>query len=458
MSMRELDTTAPPTPATAPVSTVASLPQKQILNTWWPLAAGWLLMTVEVPILAAFIARAAEPEINLAAWGVAFPVVLLFGAPALALLATSTTFSKDWDSFRKLRRFAIVFLALLTGLHALVAFTPLYYFVTERIYGVPTELLEPARTGLRIMVPFAAAIGIRRVNNGVLIRFGYTRAVTLSAVTRLSVDAIVIAIFQFLPEVSGIVFASVTFTAGVCGEAVYSTLRVRPVLRNQLRTASPPVEPLTLSSLLRFYTPLVMTILIQVLLQPIVVAALSRLPNPIPSLAVWPVLTSVVSVISSAGYAYVEAVVVLLDEPRALHSLYRFTTKLCVALFSILLIFNLTPLSAYWFREVQALPEELVQIARQGLWLMLLTPALTAVDSLLSGTLMSGRKTRQITEAVILSLSLAGALMTVGILLGRWPGLTVCLVALLSGALLRTSWLWRASRPVVHSIRLRDIP
>ena len=433
-----------------------SLSQKRIFNTWWPLAAGWLLMTVETPMLAAFVARLPNPEINLAAWGVSFPIVLLFGSPALALLATSTTFSKEWDSYRRLRRFALILLGLLAGLQAMVAFTPLYDVVANQILGVPEELFEPARTGLRIMVPFVAAVGIRRLNNGVLIRFGYSRAVTLSAVTRLLVDAVVIGVFQFLPEVSGIVFASVTFTAGVCGEAVYSFWRVQPVLRNQLREAPPPEEPLTLSPLLQFYTPLVMTILIQVLIQPIVAAALSRLPNPIPSLAVWPIIISVISILTSSAHAYVEAVVVVLDEPKPLRSLYRFTAIMGATLLGLLFLFNLTPLSGLWFRDVQALPENLVAIARQSMWIMSLGPAFAVLDAMSSGMLMSGRKTRHITESVLMSLAFSILLMIIGIFIGQWSGLTVCLFALVIGGFLRSGWLWRSARPVRQSIWVRD--
>jgi len=432
------------------------MPQKRILNTWWPLAAGWLLMTVEVPILAAFIARLPEPEINLAAWGVAFPIALLLGAPALVLLATSTALSKDWDSYQRLRRFTLALIAILTGLHIAIAYTPLYDFIVHHILSVPAELIEPARTGIRIMSPFVGAVAFRRLNNGVLIRFGHSRAVTLSAVTRLSVDILALSIFQFIPNISGIVLATATITAGVCGEVIYSSLRVRPVLKNQLCQAPPQAEPLTLNSLLHFYTPLVMTTMLQVLIQPIVAAALSRLPDPISSLAVWPVLISMVSVISSSAHAYVETVVVLLDEPRALNSLYRFTAKLSAVLFAILFIFNITPLSNYWFQDVAALPGNLVTLARQSLWFLSLTPTLMALDALSQGALMNGRKTRSITESVILSLLLSGIVMSVGIALGRWPGLTVCLLALVSGAFLRTSWLWRSSRPILHSIQLRD--
>ena len=33
----------------------------KIFRTWWPLAASWLIMTGEIPALAAVVARKAQP-------------------------------------------------------------------------------------------------------------------------------------------------------------------------------------------------------------------------------------------------------------------------------------------------------------------------------------------------------------------------------------------------------------
>ncbi len=54
------------------------LSYKRILNTWWPLAASWLLMGAELPALSAFVARLPDPAINLAAYGgIVFPLALI---------------------------------------------------------------------------------------------------------------------------------------------------------------------------------------------------------------------------------------------------------------------------------------------------------------------------------------------------------------------------------------------
>lgn len=101
------------------------LPTARILRTWWPLAGSWLLMTTELPLISAVIARLVEPEINLAAWGIIFAVSTIVQSPSTMLLAASTALSTDWESYRRLRRYMLITVTILTGLHILIAFTPL---------------------------------------------------------------------------------------------------------------------------------------------------------------------------------------------------------------------------------------------------------------------------------------------------------------------------------------------
>jgi hypothetical protein len=157
-------------PVDQPHFTPASL--KRIFTTWWPLAASWLLMGLELPALSAVIARLAEPEINLAAYGdIVFPLALIIESPIIMLLAASTALSKDQASYRKIWAFMMTISGVLTGLHLIIAFTPVYYFVAGSILGAPQEIIEPARIGLMIMTPWTWAIAYRRFNQGALIRY-----------------------------------------------------------------------------------------------------------------------------------------------------------------------------------------------------------------------------------------------------------------------------------------------
>ena len=156
-----------------------------VFNAWWPLAASWMLMGMEAPLMSAVIARLAEPEINMASYsGVVFPLALIVESPIIMLLAASTALSKDLPSYQLLRKYMLSAGALLTGLHVLVAFTPLYYIVVAGIMGAQPEIIEPARVGLMIMTPWTWSIAYRRFNQGVLIRFGRSKSVGMGTMVR----------------------------------------------------------------------------------------------------------------------------------------------------------------------------------------------------------------------------------------------------------------------------------
>jgi len=143
--------------------TNSSLSLSRILKVWIPLAASWLLMGMELPILSAVVARLIEPEINLAAYGgIVFPIALIIEAPIIMLLAASTALSKDWASYKKLYTYMMLAGGVLTAFHLLLALSPLYYTVAEDLLGAPSEIIEPARIGLIIMVPWTWTIAYRR--------------------------------------------------------------------------------------------------------------------------------------------------------------------------------------------------------------------------------------------------------------------------------------------------------
>ncbi|MCK5245855.1 hypothetical protein KAR02_03095, partial [Candidatus Bipolaricaulota bacterium] len=166
---------------------------RQIFKTWWPLAASWILMALELPLINIVITRLVNPEIHLAAYGsLVFPLALLIEAPIIMLLAASTALCSDWETYRKVRRFTHVLSAVLTGIHALVAFTPIYGLIARNVLSAPEEIIGPARIGMMITLPWTWAIAYRRFNQGVLIRFGHSLAVGLGTIVRLLADCSVL--------------------------------------------------------------------------------------------------------------------------------------------------------------------------------------------------------------------------------------------------------------------------
>ncbi len=429
---------------------------RRIGKMWWPLAVRWLLSRREGPLQSAVVARLADAEVNLAAWGgIVFPISLIIEAPIVMLLAASTALSRDWHAYIRLRRFMMVAGAILTALHSLVAFTPLYDIVVDTFLDAPEVIIEPGRIGLMIMLPWTWAIAYRRFHQGVLIRFGHSGAVGKGTVIRLAANGLVLAVgYGFTWP--GIIVASSAVATGVVTEAIYVGWRVRPVLRDQVRVAPRSVEVLSLGDFLRFYVPLALTSLIWLVVQPIGSAALGRMPDALASLAVWPVISGLLFILRSPGVAYNEVVIALLDEPGAAHNLRRFAMWMAAGTTLLVLLLVATPLSYFWFAQLSALPPHLANMARRGLWLAIWLPALSMLLNWYQGTVVNSQHTRGVTEAVILYLLVTIVIQGGGILWGQVPGLYVAVAAFALATLVQTLWLWYRSRPVLHRIYAHD--
>jgi hypothetical protein len=430
---------------------------QRVFRTWWPLAGSWLLMSLELPALSAVIARMPDPEINLAAYGgIVFPLALIIESPIIMFLAASTALSKDWASFIHLRRYMNTLGAALTVLHFLVAFTPLFDIVVKGVMGAPSEIVEPARIGLRIMIPWSWSIGFRRFHQGVLIRFNRSQSVGTGTIVRLGANIIVLLIGFSLGNIPGIVVATSAVATGVTWEALYAWLAARPVLNGELRQVPPVTPVITRQSFLAFYIPLILTSLLTLLVNPIGSAALSRMPLALESLAAWSVMAGLIFMFRSLGMAYNEVVVALLDEAGSWPVLLRYTFLLSSLGFLGLLLVIATPLAGLWFGQVSALSQDLVRMALPAMWLALPLPALTVLQSWFQGNLLHSRQTRVITESVALFLVVCTAILAAGVVWGKFPGLMVGWTAFTLATIAQTAWLWLRSRPVLRKLSERD--
>src|SRR5689334_19135102 len=285
MAMPDPPTPEPPLPASAPRPRPAgvragALTLPEVVTTWLPLAGSWILMGLELPVVSAAMARMPHATVSLAAYGgVVFPLALLIESPILMLLTASTALARDRHSYHVVRRFMFVAAGFLTVLHAVLAFTPLFDWVAGAVIGVPEPVREPARLGLRIMLPWTLAIAYRRTQQGVLIRFDRAHAVTGGTLVRFATLGTVLALGVWHGGWPGIVVGTCAVACGVVAEAVFAGLAVRPVRRGALAAAAAVEPPLTMGAFVHFYTPLLLTPLLNFISMPLAAAAMSRMPN-----------------------------------------------------------------------------------------------------------------------------------------------------------------------------------
>lgn len=426
---------------------------KTIFKTWWPLAASWLLMASEMPLVSAVIARMPDFKVNLAAFGgIAFPVLFVFEAPVEMLLAASTALCKDWPSYKKIQKITLALGFFQVFLLILVTFTPLYYLVAHQIIGAPPETIEPARQALMLLIPFPFAVAYRRFQQGVLIRLGYSQSVGAGTILRLSISGGIIILGFLFVHLPSYLLAGGALTCGALCEMGYASWRVQQVL-GQVKTA-PLVQPaLTTRGFLAFYIPLAATTIIMFFFEAICSAAISRMPNALDSLAVWPVVGGLIFLLQSFGVAYNEVVVALLDRPKAFIPLRNFAILLGGITTLLALLLAATPLATLWFEKVSALTPTLAEMARLSFWVWIPGPAISVLQSWFQGLILHTGKTRGITEAIFIALSGLLLVLIGGVVWGKVEGIYVGTMAYMVSSAGQMLWLYFKSRAAVQQFK-----
>lgn len=379
------------------VNSTAQLTNKKIFRFWLPLAATWIMMSVEGPFLAALIARSAEPKFNLAAYGVAYSLVLIIEAPIIMIMSASIALVKDNHSFRKLRNFTYSANLLITFIMLLLAVPPIFYLITEKLIGLPENVSELTHIAVMILIPWPGAIGYRRFYQGLLINNDMTKRVAYGTIIRL-ISMSFTAILLFIYDVSGVIIGAAALSSGVVMEAVAVRLMSKRIVRKITAAISEAEDKLTYKEIYSFYYPLALTSIIGLGVQPFVTFFVGQSRMAIESLAVLPVVTSFVFIFRALGLSYQEVIIALIGEKKeGYKQLKKFALILAASLVIVSGLFAFTPLADFWFITVSGLSESLANLAGLPLMIMFFFPALTVLISFQRGLLVISKNTKPIT-------------------------------------------------------------
>jgi Na+-driven multidrug efflux pump len=408
--------------------------QRGILAFWAPLAATWLMMSVEGPFLAAIIARLAEPKFNLAAFGVAFAIALVVEAPIIAILSASTALVEGPRTLRMLRRFTFTLNGAITAAMVVVIVEPVYGWLARDLIGLPDEVARLTRISLVLLLPWPGAIGYRRFYQGLLIRGNRTRLVAYGTVIRLVTMATTALVLFLGLDLPGAWVGAAALSAGVGAEAVASRWMAIATVRRLATADRGDDTPLTYRSVWTFYYPLALTATIGLAIHPLVTFFIWGSRNALESQAVLPVINALSFIFRSAGLSFHEVAIALLARTeRNLAPVRRFAAVLG-ALSSVgLAVVAWTPLAEVWFRGVSGLSPELTEFAIVPTRILTLLPALSVLLSLQRAILVHDRNTAPITWSTVVEV--VGIAVVLALMI-RWldvVGATAAAIAYLAG-------------------------
>ena len=380
----------------------AQLTYKKIFYFWLPLAATWIMMSVEGPFLAALIARSSEPKFNLAAYGVAYSLALIIEAPIIMIMSASIALVKDRQSFYKLRNFTYATNGLITVIMLLVITPPVSYFITEDLIGLPVEVSTLTHIATIILLPWPAAIGYRRFYQGLLIQNNLTKRVAYGTIIRLLAMSLCATALFISDFVEGVIIGAASLSFAVFMEAVAVRFMASSIIKKIKSFHSYSEQVLTYREINKFYYPLALTSIIGLGVQPLVTFFVGQSKMALESLAVLPVVTSFVFLFRALGLSYQEVIIALLGEKKeGLKPLLNFAIGLAIILVAFLALFAFTALADFWFITVSGLSESLASFAKLPLMIMFFFPALTVLISVQRGVLVSAKNTQPITVGTI---------------------------------------------------------
>ncbi len=386
------------------------LTYRRIFIFWGPLALTWLMMAFEQPFLIAFIARLGDAKFNLAAFGIAGSFAMIIEAPIIMLMSASTALVTGQHSYRKLKRFTDILNAGITGIQLIFLIPPVFNFVVIDLMEVPAEIARLAHIALAIFLPWAASIGYRRFYQGILIRNNLTRRVTYGTMVRVSV-IILVGLLLYTAGIKGAYVGAGAMSLAVLSEAVATRMMVSGTLKALLKKEDTENSNLTLRSILRFYFPLALTSILSLGVHPFVTFFLGRSYMAVESLAVLPVVSSLVFIFRSLGLSYQEVNIALIGKNKQNYPVLRnFAVYLGLLVTVLISILAFTPLADLWFVNISGLSSELTELSYVPLKIMILLPAFTVLLNFQRSVLIINGTTGPISRAT--ALELIGIILT----------------------------------------------
>lgn len=428
----------------------------KIFRFWLPLAATWLMMAAEGPFLAAIIARMSAEKLNLAAYGIAYAFGLVAESPVIMLMSASTSLCKDRISYQRLRTFTLWLCLAVTLLLGLFLLPAPFSFFAETLLGLSPEIASLTHRALLCLLPWAAAIGVRRFYQGILIASHKTRRVAVATILRLTTMTSTALLFYYFGNLNGAQVGALALSCGVTAEALFtrylSSQAIAEILQKQPAVDS---KQMSYRDIWNYYLPLALTPFIGLSIHPLVTFFLGKSRDALESLAVMPVIYGLTFVFRAVGISYQEVAIALIGEDRSNYrKLRNFAIGLGLFTSTCLSLIAFTPLAELWFRDLSGLSQEMSDFATPPLQFMAIFPALTVLICWQRALLIDARVTRPVSIATAIEACGIFAILTLAVLYFPVSGAVAASIAYLLGRLLAVAIL---RRPVNKQLKINFV-
>ncbi len=427
------------------------LSYKKIAVFFLPLLLSGLMMSAGQPIVQAGLARLKDPDITLAAYGMAFYTAVLLESPIIMLLPAANALVTDQKAYRLTRNCMLAISAALTVITAVITFvTPLYQYLFEQVLGYPELVASEARPGLAVLLLWPALIGIRRYYQGILVKFGWTAVVGWGTGARLVSMILVVMVGNQRFPGYGVVIGSAALVIGVLVDAVIAVIASRVLLTHE---SLPPVSEETpegarsVAGFVKFFAPLALTSVLRTAARPLMLSGIARAYRPVLSLAAFPVAMGTASILANHLRMLREVFLTLVEDEESLDKLKSFSAAVAVGFTIFMSAVAFTPLANLYHGSIIGLTGGTLIAANISLQFLALMPLIRAFQAYYQGLLIKTEKTWPVNGASFANLIILVGAMNLAASVTDISGYLIAGVVLPAALAGESFALWYWSRP-----------
>lgn len=397
-----------------------TLTTKTLLFFFIPLGLSASLVTLSHIIINSTLARSVNSEMIIATYAIAMSVFGITERLAVILRQTTSTLVRDRESFKKMKHFSYYLIGSIMFVSAIIAYTPVGDFIFSTIFGVKEQaMVDQIQTIYQVLIYVTIFSGLRCLHQGIIIYNRQTKWLTIGMIIRLAAMYLLSLYFIKTGNISGVTGAYI-FLIGMMIECLISLLEARTLVRKMPDSNIERIN--SKSQIFSFYSPLMMSSFITVLIGPLINVFLGKTTDITLAIASYTIALSITHLFISF-FSYTHQIVINFYKDHEVE-VKRFAMIISFFPFILIAIFCYSGIGEYAMEHLMGVTGHLLEASLQSLQVFMIMALVYPFIDFFNGLLLIRKQTKVTIVSQSTNLILTVVLLITGVAFAaKWNGM-----------------------------------
>ncbi len=409
----------------------------ELVQFFLPLALTSGIIGLSHSVVNAGIARTSEPEISLAAYALAKSLMMLFQCPMMMIRQTTASLVHDKKSFVTFYRFSIGLAFSISLFLAIMAFTPIGYWMFTKVLGATHNIAVNAQLAMGVLciIPFTSVV--RNVYQGIAVLTRQTKVVPIGTAMRLVIMGVLAFGLALFTNVPGALVGAIAFIGAFVIEALVIYLILRSSVEDvDVYAVNDGKEQVTFKTISYFFIPLVFTAFLTSTFKPLINAGLARSYSPEIALAAFAVglelarlMVNPEAMLHLCSLNYTKP-----NDPESYITVRKFSLGVGMVSSFVLGIISFSPIGMWMLRNLIGVSPEIAEPALGVMRVLVFLPIVKSWYEYIWGLLMKRKTTGRVGIAKAVNLIVLIIVLVTGFYTSSIHPAVIAAIAYVSGA------------------------